>query len=44
VILGITIEGTKEVLGLYVGDAEFSKYWLSIFKELSIIFEKRISY
>ena len=33
-ILGITIEGTKEVLGLYVGDAESSKYWLSIFNEL----------
>ena len=34
VILGITIEGIKEVLGLYVGDAESSKYWLSIFNEL----------
>lgn len=34
VILGITREGMKEVLGLYVGDAESSKYWLSIFNEL----------
>src|SRR3712207_8946823 len=24
----------KEVLGLYVGDAESSKYWLSVFNEL----------
>lgn len=34
VILGITTEGMKEVLGLYVGDAESSKYWLSVFNEL----------
>lgn len=34
VILGITREGMKEVLGLYVGDTESSKYWLSIFNEL----------
>ena len=34
VILGITTEGMKEVLGIYVGDAESSKYWLSVFNEL----------
>src|SRR3712207_6082177 len=34
VILGVTTEGMKEVLGLYVGDAESSKYWLSVFNEL----------
>ena len=33
VILGVTTEGMKEVLGLYVGDAESSKYWLSVFNE-----------
>lgn len=33
-ILGINTEGIKEVLGLYVGDAESSKYWLSVFNEL----------
>ncbi len=33
-ILGITTEGIKEVLGLYVGDAESSKYLLSVFNEL----------
>ena len=34
VILGVTTEGMKEVLELYVGDAESSKYCLSVFNEL----------
>lgn len=34
VVLGINSEGFKEVLGLYIGDGESSKYWLSIFNEL----------
>jgi transposase, mutator family len=36
VILGATTDGMKEVLGLYVGNAEYSKYWLSVFNELKI--------
>ena len=34
VILGITIEGRKEVLTVTVGDNESSKYWLSVLNEL----------
>jgi len=34
VVLGINSEGYKEVLGLYVGQNESSKYWLNIFNEL----------
>lgn len=36
VILGATTDGMKEVLGLYVGNAESSKYWLAVFNELKI--------
>ena len=34
VVLGINMEGHKEVLGLYIGMNESSKYWLSILNEL----------
>lgn len=34
VIYGINIEGQKEVLGLYIGDNEGAKYWLSVLNEL----------
>ena len=34
VALGINIEGRKDVLGLYVGTNESSKYWLNILNEL----------
>lgn len=34
VILGITVEGKKEVLTINVGDNENSKYWLSVLNEL----------
>jgi transposase-like protein len=34
VVLGIDREGYKEVLGLYIGENESSKYWLNIFNEL----------
>ncbi len=33
-IIGIKIDGRKELLGLWVGDNETSKYWLSILNEL----------
>jgi putative transposase len=32
--LGITLEGYKELLGLWVGDQEGSKFWLSVLTEL----------
>ena len=34
VVLGISKEGKKEVLGLYIGENESSKYWLGILNEL----------
>jgi transposase-like protein len=32
--LGINIEGEKELLGLWIGETEGSKFWLSVFNEL----------
>lgn len=34
VVLGINLEGKKEVLGLYVGENESSKFWLMILTDL----------
>jgi putative transposase len=34
VIYGITLEGKKEVLGLYLGEAEGAKFWLYVLTEL----------
>jgi transposase-like protein len=34
IALGINLEGHKEVLGLWVGEAEGAKFWLSILTEL----------
>lgn len=34
VIYGITMEGCKEVLGLYLGENEGAKYWLHVLTEL----------
>jgi putative transposase len=34
VIYGITLEGAKEVLGLYLGEAEGAKFWLYVLTEL----------
>ena len=34
VIFGINTAGEKEVLGLYLGEAEGAKYWLSVLTEL----------
>jgi len=34
VILGIRIDGRKELLGLWIGENETSKYWLSILNDL----------
>jgi putative transposase len=34
IALGINMEGHKEVLGLWVGEAEGAKFWLSILTEL----------
>ena len=34
VIFGINIHGEKDVLGLYLGESEGAKYWLSVLTEL----------
>ena len=34
VVLGISREGIKEVLGIYIGETETSKFWLSVFNNL----------
>ena len=34
VIFGIDLQGEKNVLGLYLGESEGSKYWLSVLTEL----------
>jgi putative transposase len=34
VALGITIEGEKELLGLWLSESEGAKFWLSVFTEL----------
>ncbi len=34
VVLGVNVEGYKEVLGIYVGHNESSKYWLNVLNEL----------
>jgi putative transposase len=34
VALGITLEGTKDLLGLWVGEAEGAKFWLNVLTEL----------
>lgn len=34
-ILGINMKGLKEVLGIWLGDGESSKFWLSILTELN---------
>ena len=30
IVLGINMDGIKDVLGLYIGENESSKYWLGI--------------
>lgn len=34
IMLGITLEGKKEILGIYLGENETSKYWLTLLNEL----------
>lgn len=34
--IGVNIEGKKEVLGIWIGAAESSKYWLLVLNELKI--------
>jgi transposase-like protein len=34
IILGVTLEGKKEILGIWIGENETSKYWLTLLNEL----------
>ncbi|EPI38528.1 hypothetical protein D348_00135 [Enterococcus faecalis SLO2C-1] len=34
VVLGVTIEGFKEVLVIWIGESESSKFWLMVLNEL----------
>ncbi len=34
IMLGITAEGTKEIIGIWIGNNETSKYWLSLLNEI----------
>jgi transposase-like protein len=33
-MLGITLDGKKEILGIWIGENETSKYWLTLLNEL----------
>lgn len=33
-VLGIDIEGNKEILGLWIAETESAKYWLSVLTEI----------
>jgi len=34
IVLAIDIEGQKDVIGIYVGENESSKFWLSVLNDL----------
>lgn len=34
IMLGITTEGTKEIIGIWIGEAESAKFWMGIFDEV----------
>ena len=34
VVLGVNMEGRKEILGIWIGASESSKFWLSVMNEL----------
>jgi transposase-like protein len=34
IMLGITLDGTKEIIGIWIGENETSKYWLTLLNEL----------
>ena len=34
IMLGITLEGKKEIIGIWIGENETSKYWLTLLNEL----------
>ena len=35
VVLGITMDGTKDILGIWIGEHESSKFWLNVLNDLT---------
>lgn len=33
-MLGVTLDGRKEIIGIWIGENETSKYWLTLLNEL----------
>ena len=33
-ILGVDLDGVKDILGIYIGENESAKFWLSVINEL----------
>lgn len=33
-MLGITLDGKKDIIGIWIGENETSKYWLTLLNEL----------
>ena len=33
-VLGITMDGTKDILGVWIGEHESSKFWLNVLNDL----------
>ena len=33
-VMGVTLEGIKEILGIWIGEAESAKFWLSVLNEI----------
>ena len=34
IMLGITLDGKKDIIGIWIGENETSKYWLTLLNEL----------
>jgi len=34
VVLGITMDGRKDILGVWIGEHESSKFWLNVLKNI----------
>jgi len=34
IMLGVTLEGKKEIIGIWIGENETSKYWLTVLNDI----------
>ena len=37
VVLGITMDGRKDILGVWIGEHESSKFWLNVLNDLKAV-------